>query len=155
MANTVTGTILAISKQETMQSKGGREYTKQCVYLDNGHYDQDTGDKYENNLLLEFINYKEGDIAQRFKVGDKVTISFRLRGYSYDSKKTAGKKEYGVSVSCYRIEPKEQQGAQQQAVQQPQAQVTSQAQNFPPQVNAQGVPVNNQGGGGQADDLPF
>lgn len=140
MANTITGTILAISKQETIQTKSGSEFIKQSIYLDNGHYDQDTGDKYENNLLLEFINYKEGDIAQRFKKGDKVTISFRLRGYSYDSKKTEGKKEYGVSVSCFRIEPKEQYGAPQQTAQQPQA---------------QGVPINNQGGGGQADDLPF
>jgi len=119
MANTITGTILAISKVETMQSKSGNTFTKQSVYLDNSRYDQETGEKYENNLLLEFINLKDGDITQRFKKGDRVQVSFRLRGYSFDSTKNVGKKEYGVSVSCYRIEPfQPQNGGYQQNVQQ-------------------------------------
>lgn len=122
MSNQIVGTILAISKQETMQSKSGTQFVKQSVYLDNSRYDQETGEKYENNLLLEFINLRDGDIAQRFKKGDKVQISFRLRGYSFDSKQTAGKKEYGVSVSCYRIEPYQPQNNsyQQNAQQAPQ-----------------------------------
>lgn len=127
MANQVTGTILAISKQETMQSKNGTQFTKQSVYLDNSRYDQDTGEKYENHLLLDFVNPKDGDLSQRFKKGDKVTVSFRLRGYSFDSTKNPGKKEYGVSVSCYRIEPFQSQNGnntqqtQAQAAQQPTA----------------------------------
>lgn len=142
MANQVIGTILAISKQESMQSKSGTQFTKQCVYLDNSRYDQETGDKYENHLLLEFINPKDGDIAQRFKKGDRVQISFRLRGYDFIGK-TSGKKEYGISVSCYRIEPfVSGQGAQQQAAQAPQPAYNPQPA---PQPQAQS----------QSDDLPF
>lgn len=143
MSNQIVGSILAISKIEEMQSKNGNTFNKQCVYLDNSRYDQETGEKYENNLLLEFINLKDGDIAQRFKKGDKVTVSFRLRGYDYVGK-TSGKKEYGVSVSCYRIEPFQSQnngGYQQTAQQIAQPQPTPQSQK-----------VNN----GEADsDLPF
>lgn len=146
--NTVTGTILAISKVETMQSKSGNTFNKQCVFLDNSHYDQDTGDKYENNLLLDFINMKDGDIAQRFKKGDKVQISFRLRGYDYVGK-TSGKKEYGISVSCYRIEPFVSGQNTQQQVPQP-VQANPFSQSPAPADNG------NQGaGGGQSDDLPF
>jgi len=147
MANTITGTILAISKVETMQSKSGNTFTKQSVFLDNGRYDQETGEKYENNLLLEFINLKDGDITQRFKKGDRVQVSFRLRGYSFDSTKNVGKKEYGVSVSCYRIEPFLSANGQQQHTQQVAQQPVS---VVPPQTTAAPTPQ------GQEDpDLPF
>lgn len=146
--NTVIGTILAISKQETMQSRGGNTFVKQSVFLDNSRYDQETGEKYENNLLLEFINLRDGDIAQRFKKGDKVQISFRLRGYSFDSKQTAGKKEYGVSVSCYRIELYQpQNGGYQQNVQQQAPQQAAPVAQPQPTPQPQTQP--------QADDLPF
>ena len=148
MANQIVGTILAISKQETMQSQRGTQFVKQSVYLDNSRYDQETGEKYENNLLLEFINLKDGDIAQRFKKGDRVQVSFRLRGYDYVGK-TSAKKEYGISVSCYRIEPFiSGQNTQQQASQ---PQVTQQAYN--PQPAPQ--PQANTAGGGILNDLPF
>lgn len=147
--NTVVGTILAISKIEELQSKNGNTFNKQCVYLDNSRYDQETGEKYENNLLLEFINLKDGDIAQRFKKGDKVTVSFRLRGYDYVGK-TSGKKEYGVSVSCYRIEPFQSQLNTQQAPQQAQAQYNPQ-----PAPQPQPQAERNTVGGGTTDDLPF
>lgn len=117
MANTVIGKILGISKMETIQSKSGSQFTKQSVFLDNSRYDQETGEKYENNLLLDFINFRDGDLNDRFKKGDRVQISFRLRGYSFESKNNGGKREYGISVSCYRIEPY----GTQQNVQQPQS----------------------------------
>lgn len=153
MSNQVIGTILAISRQETMQSKSGTQFVKQSVYLDNSRYDQETGEKYENNLLLEFINPKDGDIAQRFKKGDKVQISFRLRGYSFDSTKNAGKKEYGVSVSCYRIEPFQPQnnGYQQNTQQAPQQ--TSQPVYNAPQPTPQ--PQQAQAADPTESDLPF
>lgn len=153
MANSIVGKIKAISKQEVMKSKNGTEFVKQCVFLDNSHYDQDTGEKYENDLLLEFINPKDGDIAQRFKVGDRVQISFRLRGYSFESKQTAGKKEYGVSVSCFRIEPFQSQnnGASNVQAQQPaQSNNPFPASSPAPNTNNQGA-ANSQ----QSDDLPF
>lgn len=148
MANQVIGLIKAISKQETIQSSRGTQYTKQSIFLDNGRYDQETGERYDNDLLLEFINNRDGDLAQKFKVGDKVQVSFRLRGYSYQKE---GKTQYGVSVSCYRIESFVPHG-QQNAPQQP-------AQNAQPapDVDASGSPANQQPAGGDtADDgLPF
>lgn len=146
MANQVTGFIKAISKQETMMSKSGTSFTKQSIFLDNGSYDQETGEHYDNNLLLDFINYKNGDIAQSFKAGDKVTITFRLRSRQWVNKE--GKTEYGISVSCYRIEPFATQPMQQpvQQVQQPQMQIQQQAMQ-PQQVFQQPAPA--------ANDLPF
>lgn len=105
MSNSVVGKIKAISALQTMQSRSGNQYTKQSVFLDAGEYDRETGEHYPNDLLLDFINSKGGDIAAQFKAGDRVRVSFRLRGRSWDSRVTPGKKEYGVSVSCYRIEP--------------------------------------------------
>lgn len=144
MANTVIGKILGISKMETIQSKSGSQFTKQSVFLDNSRYDQETGEKYENNLLLDFINYKDGDLNDRFKKGDRVQISFRLRGYSFESKNNGGKREYGISVSCYRIEP---YGTQQpvQPSQQPQSAPQSAPQPSQPAQPAQSPDA----------DLPF
>lgn len=102
MANQVSGLIKAIDKPQTMQSKGGSTYTKQSVYLDCSHYDQYSGQKHENFLFLDFINAKEGDLRQRFLVGQRVDVSFSLRGYTYDG--ADGKRRWGVSVNCYRIE---------------------------------------------------
>lgn len=103
--NSVTGKIKTISALQTMRSRAGREFTKQSVFLDAGEYDRNTGDYYPNDLLLDFINNRGGDISGQFRAGDRVTISFRLHGRSWDSRSEPGKKEYGVSVSCFRIEP--------------------------------------------------
>jgi len=147
MANTITGTILAISKVETMQSKSGNTFTKQSVFLDNGRYDQDTGERYDNDLLLDFINHKDGDIAQSFKKGDKVTVTFRLRGRSWKSKADPNKTEWGIGVSCFRIEPFLSANGQQQHTQQVAQQPVS---VVPPQTTAAPTPQ------GQEDpDLPF
>lgn len=148
MANQVIGLIKAISKQETIQSSRGTQYTKQSIFLDNGRYDQETGERYDNDLLLEFINSRDGDLAQKFRVGDKVQVSFRLRGYSYQRD---GNTQRGVSVSCYRIDPFVQHG-QQNAPQQP-----AQNAQLTPNVDASGSPANqHHSDGGQADDgLPF
>jgi len=145
--NTVTGIIKAISKVETMQSQGGNTFTKQSVFLDNGRYDQDTGERYDNDLLLDFINHKDGDIAQSFKKGDKVTVTFRLRGRSWKSKADPNKTEWGIGVSCFRIEPFLSANGQQQHTQQVAQQPVS---VVPPQTTAAPTPQ------GQEDpDLPF
>jgi len=147
--NTVTGIIKAISKVETMQSQGGNTFTKQSVFLDNGRYDQDTGERYDNDLLLDFINHKDGDIAQSFKKGDKVTVTFRLRGRSWKSKSNPNKTEWGVGVSCFRIEPfQPQNGGYQQNVQQAPQQAAQPAYNPQPAPQPQVVQQED-------DGLPF
>ncbi len=113
MANQVTGNILSITAPLTMTSKSGNQFTKQSVYLDASRYDQETGEKYENLLMLDFINLRDGDIRQRFKQGDKVTVLFRLQGSKWQSKIDPNKWEYTVRPNCYRIELAMQQTYQQ------------------------------------------
>lgn len=149
MANQVTGNILSITAPLTMASKSGNQFVKQSVYLDASRYDQETGEKYENLLMLDFINLRDGDIRQRFKQGDKVIISFRLQGSKWQSRQDPSKWEFSVRPSCYRIEPSvvqtmqqpaqqpyngsaQPQTYQQQAYQQPQ-QATPQMAVYPPQ----------------------
>lgn len=103
MTNTITGTIIAISDLEQKSGKNGT-YIRQRVFLDSSRYNQQTGQKMDNKLLLDFFNPKE-NIAQRFKKGDSVQISFNLRGYCYNNQKEGGKKEWGVNIACYKIEP--------------------------------------------------
>ena len=118
MANQVIGKILAISEPQVMLSAGGAEYTKQRVLLDNSRYDFETGEKYENILPFDLINFRSGDIRQHFDEGDKVTVLFRLKGRTWHSKDDVEKVERGLSVVCYRIEafePEEQQRPVEQA----------------------------------------
>lgn len=156
MSNSVVGKIKAISAVQTMQSQSGNQFTKQSVFLDAGEYSRETGEHYPNDLLLDFINNKGGDISQQFKAGDRVRVSFRLKGRSWDSRVTPGKKEYGVSVSCYRIEPFQTQAEANapspQLVQEMQRQAAAQ-QAYAPQQAAQQqafAPATP-----QADNLPF
>lgn len=106
MSNSVVGKIKAISAVQTIASaSSGKQFQKQSVFLDAGEYNRETGEHYPNDLLLDFINARDGDLTQQFKVCDRVRVFFRLKGRSWDSRTMPGKKEYGVSVSCYRIEP--------------------------------------------------
>lgn len=102
MANQITGLVKAISEPQTAQSKSGNTYTRQSVYLDCSSFSPSSGEKFENYLLLDFVNLREGDIRQRFLVGQRVDVSFSLRGYTYDG--ADGKKRHGISVNCYRID---------------------------------------------------
>ena len=131
MSNSIIGKIKAISAVQTIQGKDGGQYAKQSVFLDAGEYSRETGEHYPNDLLLDFINGRSGDIAQQFKPGDRVRVSFRLRGRSWDSRTTPGKKEYGVSVSCYRIEPFQTEAEKNAAQQQPAAPVQPAAAELP------------------------
>lgn len=158
MANQIQGYILSISNIESMTAQNGNTFSKQSVFLDNGHYDQDTGEKYENKLVLDFINFKEGDIKTKFNVGDKVIIKFRVRGRQWTNK-TTGKTEYGIGLSCYSIEAVPNAQPRQiapAAAPQPQPAQAAQPAPFPPDVDAAGNPVNQQPApGGNDKDLPF
>jgi len=156
MANTVTGKIKGISRLQPLQSRSGNQYTKQSVFLDAGHYDQDTGEYRENNLLLDFINHRGGDLSQQYHAGDRVRVSFRLRGRSWDSRTEPGKKEWGISVSAYDIEPFQTNPDQPspQLVQEMQRQqaAVQQAGFAPPSQPAQQAAAAT---AGASDGLPF
>lgn len=122
MANTVTGIVKAISGVETLQSRGGRSCTKQSVLLDCGWYSPASGERFGNDLLLDFINLREGDIKGLCSVGQRVEVGFSLRGFTYQDKE--GKKRWGVNVSCRSIrqaaDPRYQYAQQAQQAQQAQ-----------------------------------
>jgi len=101
MANQVVGTLRAISPVESLSARSGQVYSKQSILLDAGGYDPDTGEKRENDLMLDFINHREGNIRDRFHAGDRVAVSFRLRGRQYEKD---GRRQYAVGVNCFRIE---------------------------------------------------
>jgi len=158
MANTVTGKIKAISRLQPLQSRSGNQFTKQSVFLDAGHYDQDTGEYRENNLLLDFINHRGGDLSQQYHAGDRVRVSFRLRGRSWDSRTEPGKKEWGISVTAYDIEPfnPNPDAPSPQLVQEMQRQAAQQQAGFAPPSQPAYQPTQQPAApAGGNDGLPF
>lgn len=151
MANTVRGNIKAIGDFETLTARNGTTYTRQSILLDNGYYSPSSGERFDNDLKLDFINLKEGDIRQRFSTGRNVEVSFRLRGFMYTDK--YGLQRYGVSANCYRIDlppqPTQQFAAQQPM--QPQQPTQPIQQTAQPTQATQAAPST----GESADDLPF
>lgn len=145
MANQITGRLVAIGMTETLQTKSGSTYQKRDFLLDARTYDPFTGEpsQYENLLPLEVGGERCADL-DRFRVGDTVTVSFALQGRTW---KTAdGQEKRLTSVRCYKIEPYSRGNAQApQPVPQPAQQA---ATTFPPKVDRNGEPDNN-------DPLPF
>ena len=117
-------------------------------------YFEHDSDRYADSVLLETFDTKVIDNLQE---GMEVRCGFghKTREYTKD-----GKTMVINDIRLYKIESvrKANQPSQQangQAVaQQPAAAPTAQQQTqFPPQVDTNGNPINNQGG--ENDDLPF
>lgn len=167
MANTISGRILKIG-QTVNVSKTGKEFLKRELVLDASRYDQFTGEKQENYVTLSFTQ-KRCEELNGFKQGDLVEVSFILNGRKFEKD---GQTRYLTDVVGYKIERKDnrqsvsapqpvaqapqpvqpqpqgypQQGYPQQGY--PQQPYAPQGQPFPPQVNTQGQPYNN-------NDMPF
>ena len=147
MPNQVTGRLAAIDRAETITLKNGTPFQKREFMLNTATYDPHTGQpsQYDNMLRLELTGERCADL-DRFRAGDVVTVSFTLQGRSWQG--TDGQVRHMVSVRCYKIEPYRQQAPQPaQPAPQP-VQPQPAPQPFPPQVDADGNPDNN-------DPLPF
>lgn len=159
MANQISGKILIIEDAVTIPTRSGGTFTKRQIVLDASHYDQLTGQKYENYPAFDFVGNRVNDL-DNFKVGDLVTISFALNGRPFDKD---GKTSYITSITGYKIEPYQRQnnsyqqtiGTQSNAPTPSSPHLPTIGQNvqqgaapFPPQVDESGNMKNE-------DDLPF
>lgn len=159
MANQISGKVLFIENTVTVPTKSGGTFTKRQIVLDASHYDQMTGQKFENYPSFDFVGNRTNEL-DRFKAGDLVTISFALNGRPFEKD---GKVSYITSITGYKIEPYQRQNNGYQAsntaqtnnptptAQQPpqgsQNVQQAQSQPFPPNVDANGEV--------EGDNLPF
>ena len=137
MANTMTGRVLSIGNVEEIPSKnGGESFKKRTVVLNCTH--SDFGKVYENYPSFDFTG-KHLDDPKDFKVDDIVIISFALQGVRYQKAPNEPVK-YFNTISGYKMELYQRNGAQQQK----QAPVPQQVTNQPQAPASQ-----------RDDDLPF
>lgn len=113
-------------------------------------YFENPSDRYADSVMLETF---DTNVIDNLKEGMEVRCGFghRTREYTKDDKTMIinDLRLYKIeSVRWARNKPVQQ--ANGQAVEQQQA---AQVVQFPPNVDAQGNPINNQGG--KDDDLPF
>jgi hypothetical protein len=118
-------------------------------------YFEHESDRYADSVMLETF---DTNVIDNLQEGMEVRCGFghRTREYTKD-----GKTMIINDIRLYKIESvrKAQNHSAQQAIQQPVAQQpapqyqTQQRPPFPPQVDANGNPINNQEG--DTDDLPF
>ena len=161
MAFQITGKLEVAGETVAITPKnGGQPFYKREFVLDCTRYNPDTGEPWENHPRFE-LSGSSCSLLDQFKVGQRLTVDFSLRGAKYADQQS-GEIKYFTTINAFRITPVEQQqqvpqapSYVQQAVQvqnyaQPvtQTQVHSQPQ-FPPQVNEDGLPIQRN------DDLPF
>ena len=104
MAYKITGRVLQISTPQSFKSKSGTPFTKQDIVIMVRKFDQYTGepsfDEY-NTPKFSFMNEKCQQL-DHIKVGTIVTISFDVRGRSYEKD---GKTEYLNDLTPFGIVP--------------------------------------------------
>ena len=119
-------------------------------------YFEHESDRYADSVMLETF---DTNVIDNLKEGMEVRCGFGHRTREFT--KQDGTTGIINDIRLYKIESvrKAQNQPAQQAIQQPVAQQpapqyqTQQRPPFPPQVDANGNPINNQEG--NADDLPF
>lgn len=149
MTNQISGRLAAIGQTVQIPSKtGGNPFLKREFLLDATIHDPYTGERsqYENIVPLEVSGEKCAEL-DRFQVGDVITVSFALQGREWTNQD--GQVKRMVSIRCYKLEARKpiQQQQTVQTVQHPTPQPAPAYQPFPPQVDANGNPDN--------DQLPF
>ena len=160
MANQISGKVFFIDNVVEIPTKNNGVFTKRQIVLDASHYDQMTGQKFENYPAFDFVGNRVSEL-DKFKVGDLVTISFALNGRPFEKD---GKTTYFTSVNGYKVEPYQRPNSGWQQTDGTQANTPTSAspqpstggqdvsqQNaapFSPQVDESGSPKNE-------DDLPF
>ena len=83
MANQIIGRVFEIGQTTSIPTKSGNTFQKRQIVLDASHYDQYTGQKYENYPQFQFLQMNCAQL-DNFKVGDIVVVSFALNGRSYE-----------------------------------------------------------------------
>lgn len=151
MPNQIRGKILHIGVNQSFTTKSGNDFSKREFVLDCTTYDTYTGESRPNYPSFTLMSKHVTDIDV-YKAGDDVLVSFFLSGRPWEKD---GITRYINDVVAYKIEPFVQQSAQPpQPTAQPQASQSASQQPtdnppFPPNVDANGAPVEN------TDDLPF
>ena len=160
MAFQITGKIEVIGATTPITTKSGNTIYRREFVLDATRYNPETGEPWENHPKFE-LGGNNVNIIDQFKVGQRVTVDFSLNGAKYPDQAT-GETKYFTSIKAFRITAAEQhyqpsvqtqyQGQQAQQPSDPFADTAPtgvQAQPFPPAVDENGNPVENN------DDLPF
>lgn len=80
MAYQIVGTVYRIYPTENIQTKGGNQFQKRKLVLMQRRYDSNTGEELQQNFpALEFTGVKCQEL-DKYKAGDKVSISFDISG---------------------------------------------------------------------------
>ena len=152
MAYQITGKLELVGETIARTPKnGGQPFYRREFVLDCTRYNPDTGEPWENHPKFE-LSGNNCSLIEQFQIGQRLTVDFSLKGTKYADQQT-GEIKYFTSINAFRIAPAEQrqqhQDFQPQTAptgMQPSAQQTQQP--FPPKVDENGAPVDN-------DDLPF
>ena len=152
MAYQITGKLELVGETIARTPKnGGQPFYRREFVLDCTRYNPDTGEPWENHPKFE-LSGNNCSLIEQFQIGQRLTVDFSLKGTKYADQQT-GEIKYFTSINAFRIAPAEQRQQQQDfqpqtapTGMQPSAQQTQQP--FPPKVDENGAPVDN-------DDLPF
>lgn len=151
MAFQISGIIQQIGNTESIPYQD-KVFKKRELVLDCSYRNQFTGQiERANYPKFEFTGNHVDDL-NGFNIGDIVTVSFSLNGSRSEKD---GQVRYFTNVQGYKIEKyqsryNQQRGGNQTAQQAAMESVrnaAASASNFPPAVDANGNPIN--------DDLPF
>lgn len=107
-----------------LPTRKGDTLKKMEIVLDAPEYDQRTGQRYDNYPKLEVIGDRCDTIAQSVDVGDKVSVSFDVKGRKYEKD---GDDRFFNSLVAYQVDLLEKAQPQSAQPQQPQPQPQAQA----------------------------
>lgn len=105
MANQLTGKVEYVGAVQAVSTKSGMGFNRRELVIQAFTFDRDTGEVVsdDNHPLFEFSG-KSCDKLDGLKVGDKVTVSFKLVGSWYERD---GMRRNFTRVVGYDVEVKE------------------------------------------------
>ncbi len=148
MAFQITGKLELVGEVTTNSNKDGKTFSRRKFVLDCTRYNPDTGDPWENHPEFELSGDK-CSLVDQFKVGQRLTVDFVLRGTKYTDKQT-GEIKYFTTISAFKIQPAEQQYNQNSS----QQQKATQAATSQPAASVAQSP-QGEGVAEEPDNLPF
>lgn len=106
MAYQITGNLEQIGEITSRESSnGGQPFQSRTFVIDATRFNPDTGEPWENHPKFE-LGSRNVNIIDGFRIGDRVTVDFVLRGVRY-SDRQSGDTRYFTTVSAFRITPTE------------------------------------------------
>ena len=127
MALTIIGKLEKISDIKSIPTKSGEDFLTRSIQLDTTPVDSFTGERGAENHPSFDLNGKATALADQFKVGDIVVVSFVIEGVLIN--KDGVEKQFN-RLRAYKVEAytsrfaKKEQTAETPATQQPQPQQT-------------------------------